>query len=207
MRQFEQLRETWDADAVEPISDFIDAADRVVVRFIWRGAGHGPESNMELTGVYTVRKGRIFCHGVLLGSRGGPRSRGAVGARRSRRLLSLRDTARAMSQENVEIVRRRDSSPGCGPSRARRVRWHPSSRPTLDVRIRCALRRRDAMAQRDAAGGLAEAAGTRLETSRAGRQFIAPAIRSSVEALSTQPAWERASAIAVSSRRLGQGIG
>ena len=28
------------------------------------------------------------------------------GARRSRRLLSLRDTARAMSQENVEVVRR-----------------------------------------------------------------------------------------------------
>ena len=60
MRQWEQLRETWDADALEPISDFIDAGDRVVVRFIWRGAGHGPESNMELTGVYTVRKGRIF---------------------------------------------------------------------------------------------------------------------------------------------------
>src|SRR3954452_282789 len=34
-----------------------------------------------------------------------PRSCGAVGARRSRRLLSLRDTARAMSQENVEMVR------------------------------------------------------------------------------------------------------
>src|SRR5439155_1363656 len=30
---------------------------------------------------------------------------GAVGARRSRRVLSLRDTARAMSQENVEIVK------------------------------------------------------------------------------------------------------
>ena len=29
MRQFEQLRETWDADASEPISDFIDAGDRV----------------------------------------------------------------------------------------------------------------------------------------------------------------------------------
>ena len=101
MRQFEQLRETWDADALEPISDFIDAADRVVVRVIWRGAGHGPEANMEMTDVFTVRKGRIFYHGVLLGSRGGPRSRGAVGARRSRRLLSLRDTARAMSQENV----------------------------------------------------------------------------------------------------------
>ena len=60
MRQFEQLRETWDADALEPISDFIDAADRVAVRFIWRGAGHGPDLNLEATAVYTVRKGMIF---------------------------------------------------------------------------------------------------------------------------------------------------
>ena len=55
----EQQRETWDADALEPISDFIDAADRIVVRFIWRGVGHGPEANMEVTGVFTVRRGRI----------------------------------------------------------------------------------------------------------------------------------------------------
>ena len=60
MRRFEQLRETWDTDALEPIGDFIDAGDRVAVRCIWRGAGHGPETNMELTGVYTVRKGRIL---------------------------------------------------------------------------------------------------------------------------------------------------
>jgi ketosteroid isomerase-like protein len=60
MRQFEQLRATWDTDALEPISDFIDAADRIVVRFIWRGVGHGPEANMEFTGVFTVRKSRIF---------------------------------------------------------------------------------------------------------------------------------------------------
>src|ERR1043166_8096689 len=46
MRKFEQLRETWDADALEAISDFIDAADRIVVRFIWRGTGHGPEANL-----------------------------------------------------------------------------------------------------------------------------------------------------------------
>ena len=59
MRQFGQLRETWDADALEPISDFIEAADHVVVRQIWRGAGYGPESNMEMTNVITVRKGRI----------------------------------------------------------------------------------------------------------------------------------------------------
>jgi hypothetical protein len=30
------------------------------VRFIWRGAGYGPEANIEATGVYTVRKGKIF---------------------------------------------------------------------------------------------------------------------------------------------------
>ncbi len=60
MREFEQLRQAWDADAAEPISDFIDVGDRVAVRHIWRGAGHGPEAAVELTGVWTVRKGRIL---------------------------------------------------------------------------------------------------------------------------------------------------
>src|SRR3954467_8184398 len=44
--------------------------------------------------------------GVLPKRAEGPRSRGPVEAGRSRRLLSLRDTAREMSRENVEIVRR-----------------------------------------------------------------------------------------------------
>jgi ketosteroid isomerase-like protein len=35
MRQIEQLRRTWDAEALEPISDFLDAGDRVVVRRTW----------------------------------------------------------------------------------------------------------------------------------------------------------------------------
>jgi ketosteroid isomerase-like protein len=60
MRFFKRLRETWDFDAIEPISDFIDAADRVVVTFNWRGAGQGPELNMGLTSAWTVRKGRIY---------------------------------------------------------------------------------------------------------------------------------------------------
>ena len=59
MGQWEQLRETWDADEVEPIGDFVDAADRVVVRQAWRGAGHGPSLNMEMTNVFMVRNGRI----------------------------------------------------------------------------------------------------------------------------------------------------
>ena len=57
---FEQLRDTWDAPAVVPVNDFIDAGDRVAVRYIWRGAGHGPDLSMELTLVFTMRKGRIF---------------------------------------------------------------------------------------------------------------------------------------------------
>jgi ketosteroid isomerase-like protein len=59
MRFFEQLRDTWDTDTVELGSDFIDAGDRVIVRQIWRGTGQGPEANMELTLVFTMRKGRI----------------------------------------------------------------------------------------------------------------------------------------------------
>jgi ketosteroid isomerase-like protein len=59
MREWGQVREAWNADVVEPISDFIDAADRVVVRHTWRGAGRGPEVDLEVTNVMTVRKGRI----------------------------------------------------------------------------------------------------------------------------------------------------
>ena len=60
MRQFEQLRETFDATSVRPISDFIDAGDRVVVRLAYHGEGHGPEINLEMTQVITVRNGKIL---------------------------------------------------------------------------------------------------------------------------------------------------
>ena len=59
MRQWGQQRALWDADTLEPISDFIDAGDRVLVRQIWRGAGRGPDLNMEMTNVFMVRGGRI----------------------------------------------------------------------------------------------------------------------------------------------------
>ena len=58
MRQYEQAREAWDADALEVTSDFIHAADRVAARLIWHGAGHGPEANIEMTAVWTLRRGR-----------------------------------------------------------------------------------------------------------------------------------------------------
>ena len=59
MRQWEQQRETFHADALESITGFIAVGDRVAVRFIWRGEGHGPETDLELTQVSTVRDDRI----------------------------------------------------------------------------------------------------------------------------------------------------
>jgi len=58
-RQLKQLRDTWDADVLEFVSDFIACEDRVLVRLTWRGSGHGPASSIEVTGVYTVRNGEI----------------------------------------------------------------------------------------------------------------------------------------------------
>jgi ketosteroid isomerase-like protein len=36
-----------------------DIGDRVAVRQNWRGAGYGPEANLEMTWVGTVREGKI----------------------------------------------------------------------------------------------------------------------------------------------------
>ena len=60
MRQFDQLQDTWEINKVDPVGAFIDVADRVVVRVIWRGVGRGPDSNMEMTSVFTLRDGKIF---------------------------------------------------------------------------------------------------------------------------------------------------
>jgi ketosteroid isomerase-like protein len=60
MREWKQAREAWNADAVEPITDFIDFADRVVVRVAWRTVGSGPAANIELTSLYIVRGGKIL---------------------------------------------------------------------------------------------------------------------------------------------------
>jgi ketosteroid isomerase-like protein len=59
MRFYEQLRDTWDDDTIELTRDFSHAADRVVARWVWHGQGHGPESNMEVTAMYTVRDGKV----------------------------------------------------------------------------------------------------------------------------------------------------
>jgi len=56
---YQRARETFDAEAVELTGDFAHAADRVVARWIWHGQGHGPESSMGFTVIYTVRNGKV----------------------------------------------------------------------------------------------------------------------------------------------------
>jgi ketosteroid isomerase-like protein len=60
MREWRQVREAWNADVVETIGDFIEAGDRVAVRHAWRVAGQGPEVNLEITNVLTLRKSKII---------------------------------------------------------------------------------------------------------------------------------------------------
>jgi ketosteroid isomerase-like protein len=59
MREFEHAREDWDDDALEPIGEFIDAGDRVVARYVWSATGRGPDTEMELTSVWTLRRQKI----------------------------------------------------------------------------------------------------------------------------------------------------
>ena len=79
--------------------------------------------------MHAPRRTRPYAAAIFHDRRRSPRSRGAVGARRSRRLLSLRDTARAMSQENVEIVQR--SMRACERARLRKLAETRPSRRRL----------------------------------------------------------------------------
>ena len=61
IRQFDRLRDALDErDSLIFTSDFLEARDRVVSRFAWRGEGSGPAMDLELTAVYAVRGGRIL---------------------------------------------------------------------------------------------------------------------------------------------------
>ena len=59
MRQWEQQREPFDRDTLEEI-EVIDLGDRVVMRQMWRAVGRGPDLNIEVTTVSTLRKGKMI---------------------------------------------------------------------------------------------------------------------------------------------------
>ena len=46
MRQWEQQREAYQADELEAVTEPIHVADRVVIRFVWRGTGQGPQADL-----------------------------------------------------------------------------------------------------------------------------------------------------------------
>jgi ketosteroid isomerase-like protein len=60
MQQFKNVRDAFEDDFMEFLSDLVVAGDRVIVRTDWRGSGRGPQSSMEWTVVFTVRNGHIF---------------------------------------------------------------------------------------------------------------------------------------------------
>ena len=60
MREWEHTRAAFDADTLEVVGDYLDVADHVVMRLTWHGAGRGPEYDLKVTGVYSVRKGKVF---------------------------------------------------------------------------------------------------------------------------------------------------
>jgi ketosteroid isomerase-like protein len=64
-RQWKRQRDPWDKDTIEPVGDFIDAGDRVMVRFAWHGTGRGPELNAEATAIVTFRGGKIVYHEIF----------------------------------------------------------------------------------------------------------------------------------------------
>jgi ketosteroid isomerase-like protein len=59
VRQLTENRSVWHNDALEPAGPFIDVADRVLGRYVWHGAGHGPEARLELTFLVTIRREKI----------------------------------------------------------------------------------------------------------------------------------------------------
>jgi ketosteroid isomerase-like protein len=59
VRQFERVGQAWDASTLKAIS-LIDGGDRIVVRWAWHGAGHGPDWNMEASAVCSVRQGKVL---------------------------------------------------------------------------------------------------------------------------------------------------
>jgi ketosteroid isomerase-like protein len=61
MLEWEGAREVWATDRLEPTTEFLDAGDQVVLRFVWRGAGPSvPDSQLEFTAIYTVRDGKLL---------------------------------------------------------------------------------------------------------------------------------------------------
>lgn len=59
IRFYQGMRDAFDADRLEEIGDPACAGDRVVVRYAWDVAGHGPDTTFEITALYGIRTGKV----------------------------------------------------------------------------------------------------------------------------------------------------
>jgi ketosteroid isomerase-like protein len=59
MRFYRGLRAAFDEDKLRETSDYVYAADRVVVRLAMETVGHGPPGELEATIVFSVRNQKI----------------------------------------------------------------------------------------------------------------------------------------------------
>ena len=59
-QQLSRVRDAFDNDSVEFLSDPVAVGDRVIARVGWHGVGRGPQSDMEWTHLSTIRDGRIL---------------------------------------------------------------------------------------------------------------------------------------------------
>jgi ketosteroid isomerase-like protein len=60
MKHLSYVRDAFESDSLELLSDLVAVGDRVIVRVAWHGVGRGPQSDMEWTNVFTIRDSRIL---------------------------------------------------------------------------------------------------------------------------------------------------
>jgi ketosteroid isomerase-like protein len=60
MQHLRQVRDAFEGDSLEFLSDLVAVGNRVIVRVAWHGVGRGPQSDMEWTNVFTIRDSRIL---------------------------------------------------------------------------------------------------------------------------------------------------
>ena len=60
MQHLRWVRDAFESDSLEFLSEPVAVGDRVIVRLAWHGVGRGPQSDMEWTTVFTIRDCRIL---------------------------------------------------------------------------------------------------------------------------------------------------
>ena len=66
MREFSRVRDAFDVDSLNLVGDLLAAEDRVVAHATWRGTGRGPQGELEMAWVLTLRNRLIVRADIFL---------------------------------------------------------------------------------------------------------------------------------------------